>query len=271
MMKSPAYEVTDVGVFDSNVVFPRQKKTEARTVKEYEIDLCTADMSGTTIVNGESYPLVAGTLICGKPGSVRQTVLPFKCLYLHLRTRDEGLKEFFASLPDVAVLSDVSEPVRIFHEMMGLNVLPTPETAFLLQSLVARLFACLAPLGRNWGTKGASSAYIHQRSLLAVEQMIRENPAEELDLKTLAAKANLSPVYFHRIFTEYFGKTPSRYVLDCRIAAAKLKLVTEDGSMAEIAAACGFSSQAYFNCKFKDAVGMTPLQYRKTMLSRAHI
>ena len=271
MMKSPSYEITDFGIFDSSVVFPRQKKTEPRAVKLYEIDICTADMPGVTIVNGQEYPLVSGTVICGKPGAVRQTVLPFKCLYLHLRTKDEGLKDFFASLPDVAVLSDVSEPVRIFHEMMGISALSAPESSFLLQSLVARLFACLAPLVRNWGEKGATSAYIHQKALLEVEQMIRDNPAEDLSLKVLASRANLSPVYFHRIFTDYFGKTPGRFVLDCRIAAAKFKLVTEEGSMAEIAAACGFSSQAYFNCKFKDAVGMTPLQYRKTMLSRAQI
>ncbi|MBP5288395.1 MAG: helix-turn-helix transcriptional regulator, partial [Clostridia bacterium] len=223
----------------------------------------------TIRVNGKDYSLACGTLVCAKPGQVRNLVsLPFKCFYIHLRTEDEGLRAMLSALPDVAVLNDISEPARLFHEMVGIQSLSYPESSFRLQSLIARLFAFLAPLGRTWSEKGASSAYLHQRALLAVEQMIRENPADKLDLKTLANKANLSPVYFHRIFTEYFGKTPSRYVLDCRIAAAKFRLVTEDDSMAEIAAACGFSSQAYFNCKFKEIVGQTPLQYRKAMLSR---
>ncbi len=268
-MRSPAYEITDFGVFDSEISFPRIKRTNMRQVTGFEIELCTTDQAGVISVSGKDYPVACGTLVCAKPGTTRRMVSPpFKCLYFHISTQDEGLRALLFSLPDVAVLNDISEPTRIFHEMLGIQSLSTPESTFLLQSLVARFFAFLAPLGRTWSDKGASSAYLHQRALLSVEQMIRNDPAGKLDLKTLAAKANLSPVYFHRIFTEYFGKTPSRYVLDCRIAAAKFRLVTEDGSMAEIAASCGFSSQAYFNCRFKEIVGQTPLQYRKSMLSR---
>ena len=268
-MRSPAYEVTDFGIFDSDVSFPRVKYTTPRQVYTFEVELCTTDLSGVIEINGREYPVTCGTLICAKPGQLRRIARPpFRCLYFHLRTEDEALGAMFRSLPDAAVLNDVSEATRIFHEMLGVQALSSPENSFYLQSLMARMFAFLAPLGRTWSEKGASSAYLHQRALLSVEQMIRDNPAGKLDLKTLAARANLSPVYFHRIFTEYFGKTPSRYVLDCRIAAAKFRLVTEDDSMAEIAAACGFSSQAYFNCKFKEIVGQTPLQYRKSMLSR---
>ncbi|MBQ3865747.1 MAG: helix-turn-helix transcriptional regulator [Clostridia bacterium] len=270
-MKCPAYEITDFGIFDSSVKFPRVRKTDPRNVEEYEIELCTADHKGVLFINGEKHPAACGTLICAKPGQVRQSVLPFKCLYLHLKTEDRDLLSLLDALPDALVLQDISEPVRIFHEILGLEAMPSPEAVYRMQSLAARLFVFLSPLGRSWREKGVSSAYIHQKALLEVERTIRENPSEPLDLKTLAAKVNLSPVYFHRIFTDYFGKTPSRYVLECRIAAAKLKLVTEDGSMAEIAAACGFSSQAYFNFKFKETVGQTPLQYRKSMLSRARV
>lgn len=270
-MKCPSYEIDEFGVFDSTVKFPRIRRTAPRTVNMFEVELYTADFPVATRINGKEYPLSCGTLICAKPGAVRQSALPFKCLYLHLVTEDPNLKELLSSLPDAHVLQDMAEPVRIFHEILGLQAQNTPEAVYLMQSQVARLFAYLSALRRAWSDQVSSSAYLHQKALLEVERMIRETPAEPMDLKTLAAKANLSPVYFHRIFTEYFGKTPSQYILDCRIAAAKLKLVTQDGSMAQIAAECGFSSQAYFNCKFKSQVGQTPLQYRKSMLSRVKL
>ena len=42
--------------------------------------------------------------------------------------------------------------------------------------------------------------------------------------------------------------------------------MTQNCSMSEIAAQCGFSSQTYFGYKFKEVMGMTPLQYRKKRL-----
>ena len=62
--------------------------------------------------------------------------------------------------------------------------------------------------------------------------------------------------------------TPAAFVLRCRIAAAKAMLKTSELNIAEIAARCGFSSQSYFNFRFKEVTGETPLQYRNTRLSR---
>ena len=56
-----------------------------------------------------------------------------------------------------------------------------------------------------------------------------------------------------------------------RISAAKQLLITKDYSIARIAADCGFSSQSYFNYKFKSEMGVSPLKYRKDMLSRIEI
>ena len=80
--------------------------------------------------------------------------------------------------------------------------------------------------------------------------------------------ANLSPVYFHKLFRAHLGMTPAAFVLSCRIAKAKALLKTGELTIGEITSQCGFSSQAYFNYKFKEVTGETPLQYRKARLSR---
>ena len=75
----------------------------------------------------------------------------------------------------------------------------------------------------------------------------------------------------HKLFTEYYGITPSDYILKIRISAAKQLLITKDDSIARIAADCGFSSQSYFNYSFKKQTGLSPLKYRKKMLSQIDI
>ena len=266
-MICPQFEILEYGSFDSSVKFPRMKISDPRTVTEFEIELYTADFPGATFLNGRAIPFRCGRLIVAKPGQIRQSVLPFKCLYLHLATESEDLAARLSSLPDAAELADLSEPLRIFYEILSLQAQGESESVLRMQSLVCalldRLLRDLAPHFR-----GANAGYLHQRILLAAEKEMRESPAEPHTLKSLAAKANLSPIYFHRVFTDYFGKTPHRYLLDCRIAAAKLMLVTEESSITEIAENCGFSSQAHFNAQFKANVGQTPLQYRKAMLSR---
>ena len=55
------------------------------------------------------------------------------------------------------------------------------------------------------------------------------------------------------------------------VIAAKQLLITKDYSIGRIAADCGFSSQSYFNYSFKKRTGLSPLKYRKKMLSQIDI
>ena len=110
-----------------------------------------------------------------------------------------------------------------------------------------------------------------QKNLLFIEQYIREHLSEELNLEQLAGLCNLSPTYFHSVFTDFFRRTPAQFILDCRITAAKTGLLTGDYSLAELAADCGFSSQSYFCYKFRQVTGESPLQYRKKNLGKLEL
>ena len=107
--------------------------------------------------------------------------------------------------------------------------------------------------------------------LLNLETYICSNLTEDLSLEALAARAKFSPAHFHRIFTAFFGRSPHAYVLDCRIEAAQAALRSDRCSLIELAASCGFSSQSHFTAQFKKKTGMTPLEYRKQMLSQQEL
>lgn len=147
-------------------------------------------------------------------------------------------------------------------------------------------FVCNAPIALGLGSPSVSlrkallalaAAFLRETgcSLSVDLQMIKKyidlNFREKPSLEALAKRAALSPVYFHKLFTAYFGISPAEYISALRLTAAKQALIATDSSIADIAFACGFSSQSYFNYKFKSEVGVSPLKYRKDMLSRIEI
>ena len=75
--------------------------------------------------------------------------------------------------------------------------------------------------------------------------------------------ANLSPIYFHNIFTNACGVSPHDYLIDCRITEAKKQLWDSDKNLDFIAQNCGLGCAQYFSRIFKKITGITPGKYRK--------
>lgn len=270
-MECPRFLVEEYGVFDSNVKFPKMHITSDRLVECYELEFYAADTPGKTWLNGRWHPLVRGTFICAKPGSVRKSMLPFRCYYIHLQTEDPVLQAMLSRLPELFSLPHKREATALWNQMVSLDTENQPEDRLLLHSYVLQVIHLIC---RHWQSAGditADRVFLHQKKLLFIEQYIREHLSEELNLGNLAALCNLSPTYFHSVFTDFFHKTPAQYILDCRITAAKTGLLTGSYTLAELAADCGFSSQSYFCYKFRQVTGQTPLQYRRENLGKMEI
>lgn len=265
-MKLHEMEIVQYGVFDSRVKFPKTFRTPQRTVKDYELEIYTEDQTGICYLNGTSVPLKRGTVICAKPGQTRSSKLHFRCINLHLAVQDPEISAVLQQMPDHTQLTDLSELTDIFHRILGLDIRNFPEQKPLLYSYTYQFLHLLISETRS--AMVGSFHYPHRRTMQQIEQHIREHLEEPLDLQTLAEKANLSPVYFHKLFSAHAGMTPAAFVLNCRIAEAKALLKAGETAIADISSRCGFTSQSYFNYKFKEMTGETPLQYRKARLSR---
>ncbi len=270
-MQCPYFSISEYGMFNSNVKFPKIITTPDRLVESFEIEYFTHDCPGETYINNDSYLLTEGTIICAKPGQFRHSRLPFKCNYVHIATEDEALIGLLKQIPDHFIPGKVPELTQIFNDMLTIEAIDNPQNRIFLESCVCRLIWQLMQLKHLNTESQAGIAVMHQKLLLDAEKYIKEHLPEELSLASLSAYCNLSPAYFHRLFTAYFEKTPAQYVLDCRISAAKIGLLTSEYPLSRIAADCGFTSQAYFCYKFKQTTGYTPLQYRKDMLSRMKV
>ena len=100
------------------------------------------------------------------------------------------------------------------------------------------------------------------RRLARVKDFIDGHLAEDLSIDTLAAQACLSPYHFARAFKAATGTPPHRYVIERRIAQARMLVAERSLPLPVIAGACGFSSQAHFTRCFKRIVGVTPGAWR---------
>lgn len=88
---------------------------------------------------------------------------------------------------------------------------------------------------------------------------------QDLRLPALADVAAMSMYDFARRFRQTIGLTPHAYVLSRRVARARAMLGERDASLAQVALACGFSSQSHMTTSFQRVVGLTPGAYRSNL------
>jgi transcriptional regulator GlxA family with amidase domain len=84
-----------------------------------------------------------------------------------------------------------------------------------------------------------------------------------LSVDRLADRAGMSARHFARRFNERFGTTPAAYVRRTRVERARKRF--EDGAtrMKQVARECGFPDEQAMSRAFRDALGITPFEYRR--------
>jgi len=97
----------------------------------------------------------------------------------------------------------------------------------------------------------------------AVEELIEAKLDTALTLEELAAAVGLSAGFFARAFKAAMGKPPHAYILDRRIARARMLLASTDFDLSAIAYACGFASHAHMTSQFRRRLGITPSALRR--------
>lgn len=267
-MQCPYFTLFNYGAYDSSVTNIRRAEQKDRLITAYEFEFYTEDCSGGICINSKRYTAKKGYFTCTKPGQIQKMMLPYKCYFFNICTQDEALCELFDHLPEYSFLWCMDEVVAIFREMLAVESTGLLANRLQLEGCVCKLISLVARSRPYVPEKGEDNTLLHRKNLQLADKYIREHFAEELSLENLAARYNLHPNYFHRLYTAAYGKTPAQRILSCRISAAKTALLTENRSISEVAAECGFSSQSYFGYKFKEVTGYSPLQFRKKMLSR---
>jgi len=99
-------------------------------------------------------------------------------------------------------------------------------------------------------------------SIRELQIWIAEHLDTRLSVDDLADRMSMSVRHFERVFTREVGTTPSQYVLQMRVEAARRQLEHTDGGLKQIASTVGFSSVDLMRRAFVRLLGITPRRYR---------
>lgn len=255
-------KIINAGVFDAERIYSDRKVTKKRKVSVFEIEIPIED-GGFSYIDDVAYPICNDCIICAKPGQIRYTVLPFKCYYVHMLLNEGPLFDYLANTPHIFRTIQKSKYIDLFTSMIAAYCSPFIGNDIFIQSKVLELIYRIHSETQRYNRQGTMAPNIGIEVISNALSFFDNNYHFKNTLDDVAKSVNLSPIYFHKVFSAAIGQTPYQYLLDKRLRVAKELLLFSDRSLTEIAFECGFTSQSYFNYVFKKEVGVTPRQYKK--------
>lgn len=151
-------------------------------------------------------------------------------------------------------MDDRLDENNLYNEILSCNCASEAQAWF------ERLFASILEFtGNRKDTRNRSV-------IEAVESYIRENIEKDLSLTALSEMVYMSANYFSKIFKEKTGKSVKHYINEVRIEKAKEFLRKPEYKISEVAEAVGYDKMNAFLYFFKESTGMTPGEYRASIL-----
>lgn len=119
------------------------------------------------------------------------------------------------------------------------------------------------PGGQPQVSVSLASQASQMASIRELQIWIAEHLDRKLSVQDLASRMSMSVRNFERVFTREVGTTPSQYVLQMRVEAARSRLERSDGGLKQIASAVGFGGVDVMRRAFVRLLGLTPARYRE--------
>lgn len=124
-----------------------------------------------------------------------------------------------------------------------------------LGGLVGHLLSLAWFYGRNEAFSEVAEM-INRAKILIAEQYPDITP-EDLSRQLCMGYSN-----FRRIFKEYTGFSPAKYIQEVRIGKVKEALTNSSVPVKQVAFSMGYENEDYFFTAFRRLTGMTPAEYR---------
>ncbi len=110
-----------------------------------------------------------------------------------------------------------------------------------------------------------SRVYKGRSDVTKAKEYLENNWREDFDAGRLATAIGLSPSHLARLFKKQTGITLYHYYQEIKVEHLKSALRNRNLSVAEAFLSCGFPRAESFSRFFKEKVGMTPSEYRKSI------
>ena len=84
-------------------------------------------------------------------------------------------------------------------------------------------------------------------------------------------QACISHYHFCRVLKRTVNLTPQAFIRRCRLEHARLLVQTTSQPLAQIAYACGFTTQSHFTQLFRECYGISPRKMRDRLIIQAQL
>src|SRR5436309_11078500 len=213
---------------------------------------------------GESFELVAGSILIGHPGDeytcTHDHAHADECLSFHLAAAiveaigdraDVWLTGGVPPLPELMVLGELAQAVAEGGSDVGLD-----EVGMLLTARVVEVIS-------GPEQKRSHAPARDRRRAVDAALWIDAHAHETIDLEAAASEAGLSPFHFLRVFANVLGVTPHQYLVRCRLRRAARLLADGSRSITDVAFDVGFGDLSNFVRTFHRAAGVSPGSFRR--------
>ena len=266
------------------LVFNDKQRIEPVHIHDFDELAIISSGSGIHIIDDERYPIIRGDVfvVCGdhRHGFDDTRDLNINN-FLFRRDYFEELKREFAHLPGFQALF-VNEPLyrknQKFKSKLHLNFRQFREISQLLNSTKRE---------QEEARSGFSEAIERKFELLIINicryysEVEKPNPkallristaidflekhfGEPISISILAKKTYMSESNFRHIFKKITGLSPIDFLIRLRMEkATEIMANTPYINVTETAIKTGFENSAYFSKKFKEIIGITPMEHLK--------
>ena len=213
---------------------------------------------------GESFELVAGSVLVGHPGDeytcTHDHAEGDECLVFHLMPalvdeigdRDEVWRAGrLPPAPELMVLGELAQSAAAGRSDIGLE-----EVGIWFASRVVEVVTGLRP-GRP------ETRPRDRRRAVEAALWLDQRSSEPIDLASAAREVELGQFHFLRLFAAVLGVTPHQYLVRSRLRHAARLLAEEDRSITDVALDVGFGDLSNFVRTFRRAAGVSPRGFRR--------
>ena len=148
------------------------------------------------------------------------------------------------------------------------------EAASLLDKLISGASAPKVPIAVQpigiISRLSTSTLAISDADVSEAARFIHANAVRRIGVDDVARSVSVSRRQLERRFRTTLGRSIHDEIVRVRLDQARRLLATTHLTLEQVSAACGFSSQSYFQVVFRRSLGSTPGAYRSLFFSRPH-
>lgn len=252
---------------------------ELRRVKSLCLGLFTKGTAEYTLDTIE-YKVRAGDIIIINNGQMTDNFIQSDdCEGIGLQISDEFYYEIFSGVHELSMLFTFSRTHPVFHlnEKQQQNIITyfniikdkVAQTGHhfrrdivraLIQALIYDTTEAMVMLMNNATGKNSRAETIYVNFM----RMVEENFQQERRVGWYAKALHITPKYLSETIKQVSRRTPNDWIDDYVVLEIRNRLKNSSASIKEIAEQMNFPNQSFLGKYFKEHVGMSPSEYRRS-------